>query len=230
MQRSKKLNILTTAKDIEAAGSQPSNTSYLIPALPHNDPAVCSSEPSQRPVPCSRHTIVSEQGDQASVAQVRSDPDRKVLVQRLQATPPPPLANGSVSPVSASHENVLSNPPDLVQTDSEHPFNCKQGPSAAQEAAEPMPVSAAMPATNVSSHGYASQPAKPSDHPFRSCTDKQQWSRSPKQQGSVPSWPQDGSQQRAHHWEHTSPQNFAQGKLTCTSSFPFSKQPCAVMW
>ena len=225
LQRSKKLNILTTSKDIEAAGSQPSSTSYLIPALPHNDPAACSSERSQRPVPCSRHTTVSEPGKQASAAEVRSDPDGKIPVHQLQAASPPPLANGG-----ASREDVFSNLPGAVQTGSGNPSNCMQGPSATEEAAETMPVPAAMPATGVSSHGYANQPTKPGDHSFRSCLDKQQWSCSPKQQGSLPSWPQDGSQRRTHHWEHASSQNFAQAKFTCTPSFSFSKQPCAVMW
>ena len=230
MQRSKKLNILTTSKDIEAAGNQPSHTSYLIPALPHNNPAACSPEPSQRPVECSRHINISEQGNQASAAQVRSDPDCEVLEHQLRAASAAPLANGGVSMLSASRESVPSNPPGVVQTDSGRPSNCMQGPSTAQEAAEPMPVPAAMPATDTSSHGHASRAAKLSDHMLRSCPDRQQWSCSPKHQGSVPPWPQDGSQRRVHHWEHASSQNFAQAKLTCTPSFPFSKQPCAVMW
>ena len=230
MQRSKKLNILTTPKDVEAAGRQAWSTSYLIPALPHNNPATCNPEPSQRPVECSRHTQVSEQGNQASAAQVRSDPDCKVLEHQLRAASPPALANGGVSLLSASCENFLSNPPGAVQTDSGRPSSCTQRLSTAQEAVEPMPAPAAMPATDVSSDGNASQPAKPSDHLFRVCADEQQWSRSPKHQGSLPSWPQDGSQRRVHHWEHATSQSFAQAKLTCTTRFPLSKQPCAVMW
>ena len=230
MQRSKKLNIITTPKDIEAAGSQPSSTSYLIPALPQDDTAACSSAHTQGPVPCSRHPTVSEQGNHASAAQVISHPNCTRLVHQLQAASPSPLANGGVSLFSASHENCLSNPPGVVQTVPGHPSKCMQGPSAAQEAAEPMPVPAAMPATDVSSHGYASQPAKPRDHPWKSGADKQQWLQSPEQPGSLPSWRQDGSQWRAHHWDHASSQNFGQAKLTRTPSFPFRKQPCAVMW
>lgn len=228
LQRSKKLNILAMSAEADAAGSQPSKASYLIPALPHDDPAACSSEPSQSRIPCSRHTSASEQGDQAS-ARVRSDVDRTAPVQ---AASPPPIETAVVSPFPATHEQALSNPPGSLQTDSRptNPSHCMQGPSAAPNAAEPMPVAAAARSANVSSYGHASHPAEPSDCLLRSSTNKQQCLHLPKQQGLVPSWSQDGSQRRAHHWEHTSSQNFAQAKLTCTPSFPFSKQPCVVMW
>lgn len=220
------LNILTAPKGVDATGSRPSSASYLIPALPHSGPAACGSEPVSRHDPSGRRISATEQGHQASAAQVKPDPDCEATVQ-LQAASAPPLANGTEAQPQMSDRQTFSKHPGSLQTDRgpAHAANCMQGSSAEAKAGEPMPYPAAIPSTAVSSHGPARNPAKPITYPVTSCKDKQQGLQLSKQQ--VP-WSQHRSQR--DQWEHASSQDFAQAKLACTPSFPFSKQPCAVMW
>ena len=227
LQRSKKLNILTAAKEVEATGSRPPSASYLIPALPHSDHAACSSERVHRHDFSGRHTSATEQGEQASAAQAKSHPDPEASVPP-QAASLPPLANALQVQPHTSDQPASSKQPERLQTGygSASAANGLQGSSAEQKAGEPMPPPPAAPSTNVSLHRPAMDPAKPNTCPVKSCTDKQQWSHISKQQGQ---WSQNRSQQ-ADQWEPAPSQTFMQAKLACNPSFPFGKQPCAVMW
>lgn len=223
MQRSKKLNILTAAKEVEAAASHPLSASYLIPALPHSDPAARSSEPVHRHDLSGRHASASEQGKQSSAAQVESDPDPEASVHPQAASLPP-----NATQVRASVQHASSKQPKCLQTDygPASAANGLQGSSAEQKAEEPMPLPAAAPSKGASSHRPGLDPAKPNTCPVRSCTDKQQWSHLSQLPGP---WSQNRSQ-HADQWEHAPSQDFVQAKLACNPSFPFGKQPCAVMW
>lgn len=225
MQRSKKLNILTAAKEVEAAGSCPPSTSYLIPASPHSDPAACSSDPVHRHDLSGKHASASGQGKEASAAQVKSDPDPEVSVQP-QAAPLPPTATQVQLQVPDQHAS--SKQPKCLQTDygPASAANGLQGSSAEQKAGKPMPLPAAAPPKGASSNRPGLDPAKPNTCPVRSCTDKQQWSHLSQLSGP---WSQN-KLQHAGQWERAPSQDFVQAKLACNPSFPFGKQPCAVMW
>ncbi|DBA94265.1 hypothetical protein WJX77_001916 [Trebouxia sp. C0004] len=66
-------------------------------------------------------------------------------------------------------------------------------------------------------------------------TEKQQWLSSPNQRGCMTSWPQGQSKPLLgpESWgsvTSTRAASYDQGKIGCAHSFPFSKQPCAVIW
>ena len=208
-------------------GSRPSSASYLIPAVPHD--GARSSEPS--PFPCGQHTSLPGASTQPPAAESRAEPGCAVSIQ-LQ----PSLCSQSKDGIQTHNGHLPGRHSALSQgVATADPPRALHGPLAQQSGPEPTSVLNRSPATDLPSlHEPAASPAASPDigpSVSRPHPDRHQWLHLPTQQGSVTSWPQNGSQ-LMHKWDHGSSgsQDFAQAKLAFTPAFPFSKQPCAVIW
>lgn len=235
LQRSKKLNILTNTKESEAAESRPSSASYLIPAVPNDGHAACSSEPSSSQLPCGQCHSIPHSGMQAPAAQSRPEPGCAASLQLQSASCSQSKGGIQTHTVDQFNGGLLGRqsvlPREVMPAD---PPRTLHGSMIKQTASEPTTGSNGSPATGLPCLRVpAAPPAKTDSSTARPHTDRHQWLHLSTQQGSAPSWSQNGSQ-LTHKWDnHDGPsgsQGFAQAKLAFTPAFPFSKQPCAVMW
>ncbi len=240
LQRSKILNVLKAPAEAPAPGSRPSSASYLIPAVPNHHNVPHSSEPFSKNGQSNSKPAPQNVGQQQDAAPGSQPGDNTQMPphhtpdpgQDTSCASAPPQASTQALPasvldlrcnevsVAASVAGTSSNAQEAARmsTDTEA-MHCLGDP-----AAKDLPRSSP-PASNDKPHTLRMQPG----------ADKQPWLPFSNQQKFMSSWSQGASQplQASEHWAHDSSPaalNYSQAKLGCAHNFPFSKQPCAVMW
>lgn len=238
LQRSKALNILTAPTERSGSDAQPSTSSYLRSAVPCGHGIDGSSALASKHCPlASNHTATHTvlQGEAAAAQGEAAAPRLQPNSTAQKLSQPGSVQNAGIAPV---HKQ-----PSMQATAARHRDLNGAELSAAASTAAPlhgMQASAGagradtftmnMPAFSPSrSHADAAAVQ------MQPCTEKQQWLSAPNQRGCVTSWPQGQSKPLLgpDSWgsvTSTHAASYDQGKIGCAHSFPFSKQPCAVIW
>lgn len=231
LQRSKALNILIAPTERPGSDAQPSGSSYPISAVPcghgiDGSSALASKHGSLASNHTATHTVA-----QSEAAAPRLQPN--FTAQKLSQ--PASVQNAGSGPV---HKQ-----PALQATAARHrDLNGAELSAAASTAAPLHGMQASAGAGRADIFTTNMPPVSPSRlhaddaavqmQPY---TEKQQWLSAPSQRGCVTSWPQGQSKPLLgpESWgsvTSTRAASYDQGKIGCAHSFPFSKQPCAVIW
>ena len=211
-----------------AAGCQPLHSTYLKPAAPCDASLACSSEPSH--VAHDRCNAATEPKNQAMPAHAIVIPDvnNKTSMRPHSAASSEGTAWAAEQLTHSGHCPARRQPASSSGHGMQASASVKvQGPPMTATASES--VFSLADASALDWHPAHKSSNKPTTSLTNSGASRPHWLHLPKQQGPKPSRSQDSSQ-LAHHYRRGSSLDFAQGKLACTPSFPFSKQPCAVMW
>ena len=231
LQRSKALNILTAPTEQPGSDPQPSSSSYLISAVPCGHGIDGSSALGDKHGPLASNHTATHTAVQGEAIALRLQPNS--TAQKLSQ--PASVQNTGSAPVhkqpstqatAARHRN-LDGAELSAAASTAAPLHGMQA-SAAAGRADTLTMN--MPSVSPSrSHADA---AAVQMQPY---TEKQQRLSAPNQRDCVTSWPQGQSKPLLgpESWgsvTSTRSANYDQGKIGCAHSFPFSTQPCAVIW
>ena len=230
LQRSKALNILTAPTERPGSDAQPSSSSYLISAGPCGHGIDGSSALASKHGPLASNHTATHTVVQGEAAAPRLQPNS--TAQKLSQ--PASVQNAGSAPV---HKQ-----PSMQATAARHlDLNGAELSAAASTAAPLHGMQASAGAGRADTFTMNMPPVSPSrSHAdaavqMQPYTGKQQWLSAPNQRGCVASWPQGQSKPLLgpESWgsvTSTHAANYDQGNIGCAHSFPFSKQPCAVIW
>ncbi len=231
LQRSKALNILTAPTERPGSDAQPSSSSYLMSAVPCGHGIDGSSTLASKHGPLASNHTATHRVAQSEAAAPRLQPN--LTAQKLSQ--PASVQNAGSAPV---HKQ-----PSVQATATRHRDLDDAELSAAASTAAPLHgMQASAGAGRSDAFTMNMPPVSPSRlhadaaaAQMQPYTDKQQWLSAPNQRGCVTSWPQGQSKPLLvpESWgsvTSTRAASYDQGKIGCAHSFPFSKQPCAVIW
>ena len=230
VQRSKALNVLNAPVSKTVSHSRPSSASYLIPAVTDDHNGSSLVHPSEQD-PCNSNRLTTKAAEQNGSADLDAHP-KAIAQTTLAQTASDQTADGASErqPAPARHAETagikLSAAMPTASLDDEQR---SAGPSRAHTSQlAGIPSMDLPPASPSTSHKGTVAPQ------IQPCAERQQRLPAPLQHGFMTAWPQNNLSLKAP--EHWSPMTSAhavnrdQGKIGCAHSFPFSKQPCAVMW
>ncbi len=229
LQRSKALNILTAPTERPGSDAQPSSSSYLMSAVPCGHGIDGSSALACKHGPLASNHTATHTVAQAAAPRLQPNCTAQKLSQ------PASVQNAGSAPV---HKQ-----PSVQANAARHrDLNGAELSAAASKAAPLHGMQASAGAGRADTFTMNMPPVSPSRlhadaaaAQMQPYTEKQQWLSAPNQRGCVTSWPQGQSKPLLgpESWgsvTSTRAASYDQGKIGCTHSFPFSKQPCAVIW
>jgi len=231
LQRSKALNILTAPTERPGSDAQPSSSSYLISAVPCGHGIDGSSALASKHGPLASNHTATHTVAQCEAAAPRLQPNS--TAQKLSQPASVQDADSASVHKQSSMQATAARRRDLNGAELSaaastvgllHGMQASAGTGRADTFTMNMP-----PVSPSRPHADA---AAVQMQPY---TEKQHWLSAPNQHGCVTSWPQGQSKPLLgpESWgsvTSTRAASYDQGKIGCAHRFPFSKQPCAVIW